>query len=240
MSFIKIITLGEIKMKALQFLKRRVFLSFYFIILIGIIIALTVSVVQYENLLNQSKIQLTQQFKKDIIDTDLEFVRQDINMYGYISPYVTDKIVKEIENSSKKYKIPIGMLHAIFRIESDYRFYITHSDVILKGGNKINAIGLGGVVWYFWGDSLIKNNIAQTMSDLYIPEINIKASAYILRIIINEEVESVNESDLLNRIITRYYGAYDKLYRDKTFIVTSDLWMKRMLNEIKNVGKIKL
>lgn len=76
------------------------------------------------------------------------------------------------------------------------------------------------------------------MSDLYIPEINIRATAYILRTIINQEIERTDESNLLNRIITRYYGAYDQLYRDKTLIITSDLWMKRMMLEIKQIGKI--
>lgn len=117
--------------------------------IITIIIHYQSVVTEYENLLHEKDFQLAEQFSKELILADLEFVRQDIEMYGYVSTQITNTIVQEIKNSSDHYKIPIGLLHAIFRVESDYRFHITHPDVVLKNGIKINAIGLGGVVWYF-------------------------------------------------------------------------------------------
>lgn len=153
-----------------------------------------------------------------------------------ISKYVQSLILESIDSCSSKYNLPIGLLHSIFRVESEYRFYIDHPtiNINVRGSNvTTRAIGLGGIVWEFWSDSLRKHEIAESKSDLYLPEINIRAASYILRLMIDEESKKdSNSSIFLNRVVKRYYGAYSEEYMKKMERVTSDLWMKRMSKEL--------
>ncbi|HLD98172.1 MAG TPA: transglycosylase SLT domain-containing protein [Candidatus Nanoarchaeia archaeon] len=192
----------------------------------------------YIKSLKDERDQLLISFKQDLFRSDLQFVKEDIEMYGYISKRVNKDFIGSIEKASKEYSIPVGMLHSIFRVESDYRWMINHPKIFVKG-KETNAIGLGGVVWEYWSDKLINKKIAENRNDLYIPEVNIEAAAYILRYIINEEIHKPG-ADLLGRIITRYYGAYSELYKDKTIKITSELWMKKMIRDIKLIGFVKI
>jgi hypothetical protein len=169
------------------------------------------------------------------VSYEMMFVEDDLHTYGYSSRFI--KIVKDaITSASKEFDIPIGLLHAIFRIESDYHFNITHPTVtvMVKGKPVVtNAIGLGGIIWEFWGDSLISKGIAENKMDLYLPDVNIRASAYVLRVLINQELsKSGRKNFMLSSVITRYYGEYSQMYMLKMEKVTSDLWMKRITKEI--------
>lgn len=170
------------------------------------------------------------------ISYELEFVKEDLKTYG-ISERITNIITSSIEKTSKEFNLPIGLLHAIFRIESDYKFMITHPAVnILINGKQIttNAIGLGGVIWDYWKDSLQSKKIAMDKQELYLPDVNIRASGYILRFLINDEINKkhVYKYNILLRVVTRYYGAYSDIYLKKMEKVTSDLWMKRIAKEL--------
>lgn len=167
-------------------------------------------------------------FEINLVNADLE-TYNDIT--GKLSSRVRVVILKAMEKNCKKYNLPIGLLHGIFRTESEYRFYLDHTKININVHGKslsTNAIGIGGVVWEFWEDKLRSNGIAETKTDLYLPEINIEASCYILRSIINEELKNSNQYNIIPRIITRYYGAYSEGYLSKMQKVTSDLWMNRM------------
>lgn len=175
------------------------------------------------------------ELKYEELKYELSFVKDDLNTLE-VSKYVQSIILNTIDSCSLEYKLPVGLLHSIFRVESEYRFYIDHPIINIKVNNSnitTRAIGLGGIVWEFWADSLIKHNIAEKRSDLYLPEVNIKASSYILRLMINEETnKDKNSYTVLNRVVKRYYGAYSEEYMKKMEKVTSDLWMRRMSLEL--------
>ncbi len=174
---------------------------------------------------------------------ELELVKEDLQTYGTFSTRVQNIILSEIDSCSAKYRIPIGLLHAIFRVESEYRFNIDHPKVTITIKGKLittHAIGIGGVMWAIWKDSLRYHNIASKESDLYLPDVNIQASAYILSDAIKQALRDKKSPkyNLLNRVVRSYYGAYSAIYMAKMERVTSDLWMKRitktLLNEYKS------
>jgi soluble lytic murein transglycosylase-like protein len=209
-----------------------------FVVLILSISYLLFLFVEWNYLSTHYKEDVKQTLKNDFminsINYELSFVKDDLLTYGYSERYLK-LVVSSMKKASEDYKIPIGLLHAIFRIESDYRFNITHPTVVIDyKGKKIttNAIGLGGIIWEFWGDSLKANNIADHEMDLYLPDVNIKASAYILRKLINQELSTNKQSFSMANIIRRYYGAYSQLYMEKMIRVTSDLWLKRITKEV--------
>ena len=169
----------------------------------------------------------------------LSIVRQDLITYNKYSNDVINDLVSNIDSASKKYNIPVGLLHSIFRIESEYRFWITH-DPITVHGKRTNAIGLGGVVWEYWADSLKKYNIAKVKTDLYLYKNNIFATAAILRWIVNDlqRDSTTTKYNIISRLVKSYYGANSKRYKDKLIKVTSDLWLKRItISLINNKNK---
>lgn len=183
--------------------------------------------------INKSQIK---QVEIDDTPYELELVREDLQTYGY-STHVSNIIIDEIEKTSKIYKLPIGLMHAIFRVESDYKFNITHPTVTVPVHGKTittNAIGLGGILWCYWGDSLKVKGIAENEIDLYLPDINVRASGYILRYLIDDEMnkKTLSVNNILDNVVTRYYGAYSSLYLAKMERITSDLWMKRIAKEL--------
>jgi len=171
--------------------------------------------------------------KKEIVkpynktDYELEIVKNDLKFYD-LSDEMQNTITEQIRVCANKYKIPVLLLHAIFRIESDYRFYVTHNIIYVKGA-QTNAIGLGGVVWEYWADSLIQRRIALAKTDLFVPEKNIEATAYILRTIVNRYKHNIN----IRAIIKSYYGEDNKTYYDKMLTVTSDLFLKRIEQQLR-------
>jgi hypothetical protein len=172
---------------------------------------------------------------------ELDIIRADLNTYGSSKMFL-DIVIPEIKETSEKYRIPIGLLHAIFRVESDYRFNITHDKVVVpvKGNNvATNGVGLGGILWVYWGDSLRANKIAEVEQDLFLPNVSIRATGYILRVLINSEIKAggKNSHNILANVVKRYYGAYNDQYVERMKNYTSDLWMKRIGMELMNFNK---
>jgi hypothetical protein len=172
---------------------------------------------------------------------ELDIIRADLNTYGSSKMFL-DIVIPEIKEASEKYRIPIGLLHAIFRVESDYRFNITHDKVVVtvKGNNvATNAVGLGGILWVYWSDSLRANKIAEVEQDLFLPNVSIRATGYILRVLIDSEIKAggKNSHNILANVVKRYYGAYNDQYVERMKNYTSDLWMKRIGMELMNFNK---
>ncbi|MGA8264548.1 MAG: hypothetical protein WB779_08920 [Ignavibacteriaceae bacterium] len=177
-------------------------------------------------------------------DNELAIVSRNINKADYISNKVGKIIQSSMKDASEKYHLPIILLYAIFKVESDYMYWINHPEVNVRVHRKriiTNAIGLGGVMWCFWGDSLIAHHIAETKSDLYLPDVNVMASAYILRTLINDEALNnprLSKTNILNNVIRRYYGEYDRTYYKKMQKFISELWMEQvatlLMNDIAN------
>jgi len=173
---------------------------------------------------------------------ELLLVAEDLKMYDYVSESVRQLILDSLESANKRFKVPIGLMHAVTRTESEYRFWIDHATVtVTVRGKRVttNAIGLGGVIWAFWGDTLSYFNVAHNRSDLYLPGVGIMAQACVLHLIIND-VMSANTSipNIVARIQSKYYGAYAREYIARMKLVTSDLWIKRIAREIDYVYNI--
>jgi len=169
----------------------------------------------------------------NIANTSTDITKSDLRTYQRFSERMVNDISDAVVLYSEKWNIPIGLTHSMMRIESEYKFWVEHAPINIKvHGKRINtkAIGLGGIVWEFWADSLRKHNIAHERTDLFLYDVNIEASTAILRWIVDSEINKpyINERNLINRIIKRYYGAYDKDYHNKMIKVTSDLWLKRI------------
>ena len=164
----------------------------------------------------------------------LEIVNDKINDLDYLSNKIGNLIQISMQEASEKYKLPIILMHAIFKVESDYMYWVKHPTVkVMVRGREIitNAIGLGGIMWCFWGDSLRANHIAETKSDLYMPDVNVMASAYILRTLIDEVAKNnprLTKKNILGKVIRQYYGAYSKHYLKKMQRFTSKLWMEQV------------
>lgn len=168
----------------------------------------------------------------------IEIIKYDLQTYNNISSKMIDVIIGGIEKSSAKYNIPVGLIHAIIRTESNYEWWIVHKQIIVNG-KKTKAVGLGGIVWEYWSKKLIENNIAKKRSDLFDPVININSVAYILSEIvkINIKNKKMTKWNVVDKIISNYYGVFNKEYKNKLIQYTSDLWMKRISSEIFNKYK---
>lgn len=170
-------------------------------------------------------------------DYELSLVAADLMMYDYLSYDTEQLILKTLKEAVKEFPVPIGMMHGVSRTESEYRFWIDHPTVNVNVRGKrvtTNAIGIGGVIWEFWGDTLKHYDVAHARSDLYLPDVGIRAQACVLWCIIKEVMKdsTTKESNIVSRVQSNYYGAYSNLYMQRIKEVTSDLWMKRMAREI--------
>jgi len=206
-------------------------LGIFIITLIILIITLTKN--QSNSILLVQQEQLS--FQQKNRQAELIFIRSDLDEYEFLSTKLKDNIVNTIDIASKEYNLPPILLHAIFQIESDYRFNIDHPIVNIKIKGKLTkcwARGLGGIMWDCWSDSLKSHNIAETSSDLYIPQNNIEATGFILKDIINKELQKSNDIWIISRIVKQYYGDWNHDYEQKLKEVTSKLWIKRIGKEI--------
>lgn len=158
---------------------------------------------------------------------EFNMIKKDIARKTHLSDSTQRQIFRYIAEASNRYNLPPGLLHAIISIESNYTFWVTHAPVTVKG-KSTNAIGMGGVIWEYWSDYLIKENVAHVKSDLYLPRNNIYATAAILRYILNDSKKNLTPDNAIPYIISRYYGKYDKGYHAKFVSTTSELWASRM------------
>ena len=179
------------------------------------------------------------------MDYELGIIKSDLQTYNKLSDENINDILNALKETAIRDTLPVGLLHCINRVESEYQFNIIHPVVnVLVKGKMIttNAVGTGGIMWVYWGDSLKKYRNIQMESDLFFPVKSIKATGYILRWMINDELRisridtarKINSLNILSKIVKRYYGAYSDIYLSRMQNVTSDLWMKRIANDIIN------
>jgi hypothetical protein len=91
---------------------------------------------------------------------------------------------------------------------------------------------LGGIIFDVWAEKLTAAKIIETSSDLYIPAKNIRSTGFILRTIINDEISKAKDGLIVQRVITKYYGAASPAYEKTMKEVTSRLWLKRISREL--------
>jgi len=119
------------------------------------------------------------------------------------------------------YNINPLITYFVGHAESSMNPYILHNEVTIKiNGKKIRvrAIGLQGIVYEWWGESLIKAGIITNRADLFDPVLNIRAFGFIYNTLykmpMHKSAKSKEESALL-----RYFGgdfpAYSKRISSK-------------------------
>lgn len=102
--------------------------------------------------------------------------------YPNISIKTKAEIIKAILDESKRYDINPLILYSICHVESSFQHWIEHSSTTIEIEGKkriVRAVGLGGIIWEWWGTQLKDAGIAEVRSDLFNPVTNIKATAYI-------------------------------------------------------------
>jgi soluble lytic murein transglycosylase-like protein len=119
--------------------------------------------------------------------------------YAYLIHYFADE-----------YQIRPIHLTAIISIESTFYNYAVSS---------ADCIGLGQINPKVWTKTLKKQGIIKKKKDLYKPDRNIEATAYILRHYYNKEIK-LNKKNPLEYAVNRYLGA--------------DSHYKRFIKEIKH------
>jgi len=181
-------------------------------------------IIENKNLLNiieskDGKISELESWKdrKSFVMINKALLSKNLKNYSKLSEANRKIILDSIISESTKYNINPLLLYSLIHVESSMRFWVQHTPVkitINKKRKVIRAVGLGGVVWEWWGKSLIKAGIAEVRSDLFDPEINIKASAFIL----NEfrkrpKLKGTTSKD--ESMLRRYFGGNFKSYNNK-------------------------
>jgi hypothetical protein len=148
----------------------------------------------------------------------LKDIRKFVNGKTGISDKIKIEIYKAILDSGSKFNINPLILTALIDVESSYRFWIEHKkvQVTLNNGIKANvrAVGLGGIVWEFWGEKLKANKIANNRSDLFDPATNITAIAYVLSELQKRDLKAGTKTKMESALI-RYFGGNYKSYLKK-------------------------
>lgn len=116
-----------------------------------------------------------------VLENDL--VVDIMNNYDELPNRTKTEIVKTIMESSAEYGINPLIIYFMLHAESSMRPHIKHSLVEIKVNKKLiktQAIGLGGVIYEWWGEKLIKAGIIANKADLFDPILNIRATCFIL------------------------------------------------------------
>jgi len=155
--------------------------------------------------------------QKSFINVNKDMLENNLKHYSKLSSSNRKIIIETVLDESRKYNINPLIVYALCDTESSFRFWIEHKSTFIKMSKKkvkIRAVGLGGIVWEWWGDKLKKANIAEVRSDLFEPKINIQAITFILNEFSKMEMlkgcKSKDES-----MLRRYFGGNFKSYSDK-------------------------
>ena len=151
-------------------------------------------------------------------------MRSDLDSYNHLSESEKSEIMSSIFKYSDIYDVDPCILYAVLKTESEMHPKIEHNSTYIKSLNKkIKAVGLGGVVWEFWGTKLRDANIAKIRSDLFEIEANIAASAFILNELKHlpklPKAKNITESMLM-----RYYGSQTAGYHKKIYYRVAQLF----------------
>ena len=173
------------------------------------------------------------QLDKSLVILTVDDLREDLNKYSYISNRVKENILNAIVEASKEFDVSPIILYGILQTESSMRPWIRHQEIAIikdKASVRVRAIGLGGIVWEWWGDDLIANGIAEVRSDLYDPAVNVRAVAYIFSLMkempLKGTAKNARESALL-----RYFGGNYPSYVAKVYTNIGTIVIKKELKD---------
>lgn len=184
---------------------------------------------------SQKVINVIEQAKpKSFVYIEKSELTEDIKKYKSISDCIKKDIINTVIEESVKYDINPLILYSMLHVESSMEFWKKHAPVTIDiKGKKIKtaAIGLGGVIWEWWGDKLVLNGIAQVKSDLYDPIKNIKSVAFIYNELYkmpkHKSADSQDESAML-----RYFGGDFKVYFERIDSKIGEVISKKLYRKI--------
>jgi cell division protein FtsB len=208
---------------------------------------LSTKLTQQETEHNTNYIQLVTE--NDILSEQVKDLSNELSTLKGIDPYLSDikkyvlakkgislkikeDIFDAIVDGSTKYNLNPLVVTALIDVESSFRFWIEHQKtlVTLDNGKKqhIQAVGLGGVVWEFWGKKLVKADIATTRSDLFNPEVNVLAICFILDNLTKKKLKEGAKTPMESALL-RYFGGNYKSYLKKVSTRTFDIIKHRLM-----------
>lgn len=151
--------------------------------------------------------------------------------YPKVSKRAKQEIINTVFEESAKYSINPLILYSLLHVESSMRPWIRHSTVtVVVHGKKVttNAIGLGGVIFEFWKDKLIKADILESKSDLYDPIVNIKATAFIYNELYKRKLlKGTKYRDI--SAMRRYFGGNFESYSERIKSKISEITFSKIL-----------
>lgn len=132
-----------------------------------------------------------------------------------LEPLLKMQYIDEIIKQSFIYNIDPKLVYATIYVESTFNEDAKHKPTyVRKLKREVQALGLGGVVWEFWGSYLKKNTTLTQKSDLKDPLKNIEATAAILAHLASFEIHPKAQTAEESASI-RYYGAHSGNYMRK-------------------------
>jgi len=170
----------------------------------------TITRLQTENSTLAKKLQQLSIVESDEIPqpllsvTELDLMEDILVTYPHLSDQQKRIIIDTIFEASEAYSINPFIIYSLIHAESSFRFWIEHSQVTING-QKMRAVGLGGIMWYWWGEMLSEAKIASTRSELFDPVTNIRAIVHIYHhlttISMHKDASNIHHSAML-----RYFG----------------------------------
>lgn len=137
-------------------------------------------------------------------------IMEDMVQYTQLSDKQKKIITETLFEESEKYGINPLVLYSLIHAESSFRFWIEHSQVTIAG-QKMKAVGLGGVMWYWHSEKLTKAGIASNRSELFDPVTNIRATAFIFDGYMKQPMHK-DATNLHHSAMLRYFGGSYKSY----------------------------
>ena len=166
-------------------------------------------VVQQEQPLMVDDLQHTTQISVN----DLMFA--DLLKFKYLTDEFRYELVDLINKAAIKFDTDPKLIYSFIRTESAFNIRAKHTPVYVKAlGQKVQAIGLGAVIWEFWGDELLANTTLTKKSDLKDYRKNIEATAYIISALAQKEKHKKAKNDI-DTIAIWYFGKYNYDYVSK-------------------------
>lgn len=135
-----------------------------------------------------------------------EVMHLDMSKVVRIKDELKTDIIQEVLLQSQVYKVDPKLVYSVLFTESAFRNNVKHNPTYVKKlKKKIQAIGMGGVVWEFWDSYLIETTSLTKKEDLKDWRKNIEATAAILAYLSTYKMHP-KAKDIKENAAIRYYG----------------------------------
>ena len=160
------------------------------------------------------------------IDHNLKVVQEsfyrELSQMKHLSDEDSKEIAALIPIYAKKYDIDSAVLFGVLWKESRFQHTVEHKPTNVKAlGKTVQAIGIGGIVYEFWGSKLEAAGIIKEKEDLYLLDKGIESSAFVLSEL--KKLGPLKGHNLTDSMLHRYYGASTKHYAKKVISKANEI-----------------